>query len=69
MSKMVKASGIKDYPHSEIKRRLATYSEALKGSGHTPKYPKPRTASCLAYFNNEANKANNAANKEDDEAA
>jgi hypothetical protein len=47
-----KKAGHKNYPEANIKARIADYEgELAKVRGvHPPKYPKERTASCVAYF-------------------
>jgi len=51
-AKMRAASGDSNYQDSEIERRLALYATQLKGKHPAPKYPKPRTPSALAFFQN-----------------
>ena len=50
--KFRKLSGHANYPEHLIKARIADYeAELAKVRGvHPPKYPKERTASCVAYF-------------------
>ena len=48
-----KLSGFADYPAATIKSRIADYEKDLKKARKTsliPKYPKERTASCVAFF-------------------
>ena len=53
VAKMRKASGNPNYSADEIERRLGVYKKQLKGKVTAPKYPKPRTPSALAFFQND----------------